>query len=86
MARVRFRGVQKDDFLFLFLSLSLFFLTLGQGQQDRASTKGGPMRPHFARHTRRCSTRLFAEALKRGFLHTRVWFRKNKHVWLTGAR
>lgn len=41
-----------------------------QERQNRIATKGGaefdgPKRPHFARHTRRCSTRLFAEALNR---------------------
>lgn len=54
-------GLREDDLL------SSFCLA---GGQNRALAKGevgfdGPKRPHFARHTRRCSTRLFAEALKR---------------------
>lgn len=32
----------------------------------RAPRVDGPRSPHFARHTRRCATRLFAEALKSG--------------------
>lgn len=63
-------------------------LPVWQERQNRALAKGGagfdgPKRPHFARHTRRCSTRLFAEALKRC---TRVQSEKNKHVRSTSAR
>lgn len=39
----------------------------------RAPRVDGPRSPHFARHTRRCATRLFAEALK-----SRGELRKNK--------
>lgn len=63
-------------------------LPIWQERQNRALAKGGagfdgPKRPHFARHTRRCSTRLFAEALKRC---TRMPSVKNKHVQPTSAR
>lgn len=33
---------------------------------DFSKRVDGPRSPHFARHTRRCATRLFAEALKSG--------------------
>jgi len=63
-------------------------LPVWQKRPNRALAKGGagfdgPKRPHFARHTRRCSTRLFAEALK---CCTRMPCRKNKHMRPTGAR
>jgi len=58
-----------------------FSLLQRSGRSDRIATEGGtgldgPKRPHFARHTRRCSTRLFAEALKRS-THARTHRKTN---------
>ena len=41
-----------------------FFPDLAGVVRFVGSRVDGPERPHFARHTRRCVTRLFAEALK----------------------